>query len=112
LDNFRTSGFVLAGHTEVIAKNGAPSHRQFPSGWRSRTLATVAERISHSHPALIVAGATRIEHHRGTCCDRNAADFFLFRFNCSRSSADTAPIFPVQQASLFLPHIFLATASG
>ena len=30
---------------------------------RSRTLATIAERISHSYPALTVAGATRIEHH-------------------------------------------------
>jgi hypothetical protein len=37
---------------------------------------------------------------------------FLFRFACSHSSADTAPIFPVQQASLFLPLIFLGTASG
>src|SRR5260370_885238 len=45
-------------------------------GLRSRTLATIAERISHSHPALTVAGATRIEHHWGTCGDRDATDFF------------------------------------
>jgi hypothetical protein len=38
--------------------------------------------------------------------------FFLFRFTCSHSSADTAPTFPVQQASLFLPLIFLGVASG
>src|SRR5205807_4223346 len=34
------------------------------------------------------------------------------RFTCSHVSADTAPIFPVQQASLFLPRIFLGTISG
>jgi len=65
-------------------------------GLRSLTLATIAERISHSHPALTVAGATRIEHHCGTCGDRDATDFFLFRFTCSHRSADTAPTFPVQ----------------
>jgi len=41
-----------------------------------RTLATIAERISHRHPALTVAGATRMEHHRGTCGDCGTADFF------------------------------------
>ena len=45
-------------------------------GLRSRTLATIAERISHSHPALTLAGASRIEHHCGTCGDRDATDFF------------------------------------
>jgi hypothetical protein len=45
-------------------------------GLRLRTLATIAERISHSHPALAVAGATRIERHCGTCGDRDATDFF------------------------------------
>jgi hypothetical protein len=54
---------------------------------RSRTLATIAERISHSHPALTVAGATRIEHHRGTCGDCDATDFFRSAA-CSHSSAD------------------------
>jgi len=39
-------------------------------------------------------------------------EFFLFRFTCSHVSADTAPIFPVQQAALFLPLIFSGTASG
>jgi hypothetical protein len=43
-----------------------------------------------------VAGTTRIEHPCGTCGDRDATDFFLFRFTCSHSSADTAPTFPVQ----------------
>ena len=41
-------------------------------GLRSRTLATIAGRISHSHPALTVAGATRIQHHCGTRGDRDA----------------------------------------
>jgi len=45
-------------------------------GLRSRTLATIVERISRSHPALTVAGATRIQHHCGTCGDRDATDFF------------------------------------
>ncbi len=45
-------------------------------GLRSRTLATVAERISHSHPALTLAGATRIQHHCGTCGERDAIGFF------------------------------------
>jgi len=38
--------------------------------------------------------------------------FFCSAFTCSHVSADTAPIFPVQQAALFLPLIFLGTASG
>jgi hypothetical protein len=33
----------------------------------------IAERISHSHPALTVGGATRIPHHCETCGDRDAA---------------------------------------
>ena len=37
---------------------------------------------------------------------------FLFRFTCSHVSADTAPMFPVQQAALFPPLIFSGTASG
>src|SRR6266404_1636264 len=45
-------------------------------GLRSRALATIAERIFHSHPALTVAGATRIQHHCGTCGDRDATGFF------------------------------------
>jgi hypothetical protein len=42
---------------------------------------------------------------------RAAADSF-FRFTCSHVSADTAPILPVQQASLFLPLIFLGHCFG
>jgi len=37
---------------------------------------------------------------------------YLIALRQSCVSADTAPIFPVQQASLFLPLIFLGTASG
>jgi hypothetical protein len=40
-----------------------PNSSAISIGLRSRTVATIAERISHSHPALTVAGATRIEHH-------------------------------------------------
>jgi hypothetical protein len=71
----------------------------------------MAERISQNHPTLTVAGATRIPRACGTCGDRDDW-FFLFRFTCSHVSADTAPMFPVQQASLFLPLIFSGTASG
>src|ERR1700719_148786 len=53
-----------------------------------------------------VAGATRIEHHCGTL-KRNGKNQ-----RHHDSSADTAPTFPVQWASLFLPRIFLGTASG
>ncbi len=87
-----------------------PKSSAISIGLRSRTLATIAEGISHSHPALTVAAATRIEHHCGTCGDRDATDFF--HFTCSHVSADTAPIFPVQEAALFLPLIFSGTASG
>ena len=45
----------------------SPIDRQLPSGCSLCTLATIAERISHSHPVLTVAGAARIEHHCGTC---------------------------------------------
>src|SRR5260221_12946365 len=44
-------------------------------GLRSRTLAAIAERISLSHPALTVPGATRLEHHCGTCGDCDANDY-------------------------------------
>jgi len=83
------------GHTRVIATNGVPKVIGNFRQALSRTLVTIAERISHSHPALTVAGATRIEHHCGTCDDTDAADF-LFRFTCSHGSADTSTIFPVQ----------------
>src|SRR6266404_5800120 len=68
-----------------------PKSSAISIGLRSRTLATVAERICHSHPALTVAGATR-----RTCGERGANGFFLFRLTCSNVSADTAPTFPVQ----------------
>src|SRR4029077_1885611 len=51
------------GKPEVIAKKRCPKSLATSIGLRSRTLATIAERISHSHPALTVAGATRIEYH-------------------------------------------------
>jgi hypothetical protein len=51
-------------------------------GLRAHTLATVAERIAHSHPAFTVAGATRVRRHCGTWGDRDAAVFF-----CSALSA-------------------------
>jgi hypothetical protein len=37
---------------------------------------------------------------------------FSVRFTCSHVSADAAPVGPVQQACVFLPLIFLGTASG
>src|SRR5712692_10250595 len=65
----------MVGHTEVIAQNGALSYRRLPSSC-GHALATIGERISHSHPALTVAGASRVQHHCGTCGDRDATDFF------------------------------------
>jgi hypothetical protein len=102
----RTSrAFVPASPTSNPAAfaRGAPCtaaeatllHLSGPVGSFGFGLAALAERISHSHPALTVAGITRIEHHCGTCSDRDAAALF-FRFTCSHNSADTAPIFPGQ----------------
>src|SRR5882757_6490297 len=86
-------------------------------GLRSRTLATIAERISHSHPAFIVAGATRIQHHCGTCGDHDATGFF-----CSTLPAHMSPPIPHRSsqfsrppfsATHFLGHCFgLIPASG
>src|SRR4029077_18557883 len=64
------------GKPEVIAKKRCPKSSATSIGLRLRILATIAERISHSHPALTVAGATRIQHHCGTCGDRDATGFF------------------------------------
>src|SRR5882757_10852045 len=86
-------------------------------GLRSRTLATIAERISHSHPAFIVAGATGIQHHCGTCGDHDATGFF-----CSTLPAHMSPPIPHRSsqfsrppfsATHFLGHCFgLIPASG
>ena len=70
-------------------------------GLRSRTLAAIAERISHSHPALTVPGATRIEHHCGTCGDREANDFF-----CSALAAHIARPIPHRSSQFSRPAFF------
>jgi hypothetical protein len=70
-------------------------------GLRSRTLATIAEGISHSHPALTVAGPTRIEHHCGTCGDRDATDFF-----CSALPAHIARPTPHRPSRFSRPAFF------
>ena len=69
-------------------------------GLRSRTLGTIAERMSHSHLALTAAGATRIEHYCGTCGDRDATGFFcsallahMSRPIPHRSSQCSRPVF-------------------
>ena len=64
-------------------------------------LATLAERTSHSHPAFTVAGATRIEHHCGTCGDRHATDFFR-----SALPAHIARPMPYRFSRLNRPAIF------
>src|SRR5260221_10234515 len=65
----------MVGHNGSNRTKRCPKSSATSIGWRSRTLATIAERISHSHPALTVAGATRIQHHCGTCGDRDATVF-------------------------------------
>jgi hypothetical protein len=70
-------------------------------GLRSRTLATIARRISHSHPALTVAEATRIEHHCGTCGDRDATDFF-----CSALRAHMSRPIPHPSSQFSRPPFF------
>jgi hypothetical protein len=65
----------LAGYNRQYGSNRQkrrPKSSATSIGLRSRTLAAIAERISHSHPALTVAGATRIQHHCGTFGDRDA----------------------------------------
>jgi len=61
--------------------------------------------VGHRKSSPQDAGATRIEYHCGTRGDRGTADF-VFRFTSTHSSANSAPTFPVQQASLFLPFHF------
>ena len=68
---------------------------------RSRTLATVAQRISHSHPALTVAGASRIQHHCGTCGDRDATGFF-----CSALPAHMPRPIPHRSSQFSRPAFF------
>jgi hypothetical protein len=76
-------------------------------GLRSRTLATIAERISHSHPPLTVAGATRIERHCGTCGDRDTADFF-----CSALPAHIARPIPHRPSQFSRPAFFSTSQSS
>ena len=61
----------------------------------------IAQRISHSHSALTVAGATRIEHHCGTCGDRDATDFF-----CSALRAHMSRPIPHRSSQLSRPAFF------
>ena len=76
-------------------------------GLRSRTLASIAERISHSHPARTVAGATRIEHHCGTCGDSDATDFF-----CSALPAHIARPIPHRPSQFSRPAFFYRSFPG
>ncbi len=78
-----------------------PKSSALSIGLRSRTLATIAQRISHGHPALTVAGATRIEHHCGTCGDRDATDFF-----CSALPAHIARPIPHRSSQFSRPPFF------
>jgi hypothetical protein len=81
-------------------------------GLRSRTLATIAERISHSHPALTVAGATRIQHHCGTCGDRDATGFFCFALPAHMSRPIPHRSSQFSRPAFFCHSFFLGTASG
>ena len=98
------SGRVV-GHTEVIAQNGALSYRRLPSSC-GHALATIGERISHSHPALTVAGASRVQHHCGTCGDRDATDFF-----CSALPAHIARPLPHRSSQFSRPAFFCRSFS-
>jgi hypothetical protein len=82
-------------------QNGYPKSSASSIGLRSGTLATIAWHISNSHPALTVAGATRIEHHRGTCGGRDAADFF-----CSALPAHIARPIPHRPSRFSRPAFF------
>ncbi len=70
-------------------------------GLRTHTLATIAERISHSHPAFTVAGATRIQHHCGTCGDHDATGFF-----CSALPAHMSRPIPHRSSQFSRPPFF------
>jgi hypothetical protein len=91
----------MVGHTEVIAKKRCPKSSATSIGLRSRTLATIAQRISRSHPALNVAGATRLEPHCGTCGDRDATGFF-----CSALPAHLSRPIPHRSSQFSRPPFF------
>src|SRR5712664_3027424 len=95
----------MVGHTEVIVQNGALSYRRLPSSC-GHALATIGERISHSHPALTVAGASRVQHHCGTCGDRDATDFF-----CSALPAHIARPIPHRSSQFSRPAFFCRSFS-
>ena len=78
-----------------------PKSSAISIGLRSRTLATIAERISHSHPVLTVAGATLIQHHCGTCGDRDATGFF-----CSALLAHMSRPIPHRSSQFSRPAFF------
>ena len=70
-------------------------------GLRTHTLATIADRISHSHPAFTVAGATRIQHHCGTCGDHDATGCF-----CSALPAHMSRPIPHRSSQFSRPPFF------
>jgi hypothetical protein len=70
-------------------------------GLRTHALATIAERISHSHSAFTVAGATRIQHHCGTCGDHDATGLF-----CSALPAHMPRPIPHRSSQFSRPPFF------
>ena len=91
----------VVGHAEVNRQKRCPKSSATSIALRSRTLARIAERISHSHPALTVAGATRIQHHCGICGDRDATDFF-----CSALPAPIVRPIPHRSSQFSRPAFF------
>src|SRR6202007_185714 len=80
-------------------------------GWRSRTLATIAggflTPIRRSPSQEPLESSTIVEPVAIV-----TRPIFSVPLRAHMSRPDTAPIFPVQQAALFLPLIFSGTASG
>src|SRR5260370_25140672 len=72
-----------------------------PLTTRNHIVHSFAEPISHSHPELTVAGASRVPHHRGTCGDRDATDCF-----CSALPAHIARPIPHRSSQFSRPAFF------
>src|SRR6266576_4700700 len=88
----KQGGMLFRGRLIVCVPSMLPERRRLP--WAA---------VTHFEPPSTVGAATRIEHHRGTCGDHDATDFF-----CSALPAHIARPIPhhlpssVRQPSFYL----------
>src|SRR6266576_2821413 len=65
----KQGGMLFRGRLIVCVPSMLPERRRLP--WAA---------VTHFEPPSTVGAATRIEHHRGTCGDHDATDFFCSAF--------------------------------